>query len=192
MAALLGSLLLAACSTVPAPSYKPPINNTEVLLKHQDDKLDVGKVDAANGVANTRLAVRASALIGTGPDHTFYSYLQEALIEELTASGRLDHNATTRIDATLTQNELDSSGFSKGFANLGAHFVVVREGHAIYDKTLSVQHAWESSFIGSIAIPAAIQNYPTAVQKLVGKLFLDPDFIKAVDGNASQAVSKAP
>ncbi|WP_199100994.1 hypothetical protein, partial [Dyella sp. ASV21] len=172
--------------------YKPPIANTESLLKHQGDKLDVGQVVAESGVPNTRLAVRASALEGTGPDHTFSAYLQEALVSELQAAGRLDHHAATRIDATLTRNELDSSGFSKGMANLGARFVVIRDGHPIYDKTLTAEHEWESSFLGGVAIPAAIQNYPVVVQKLVGKLFLDPDFIKAVDGDVSSAGNNAP
>src|SRR5579859_3204173 len=159
------ALTLAGCSTVPAPVYTPPINNTETLLKHQGDKLSVGTVDAASGVPNSKLSVRASALTGTGPNHTFTAYLQDALTTELTAAGRFDRQAPMRIDAVLTRNELDSSGFSKGVANLGARFVVVRDGRAIYDKTFDVQHEWESSFIGGIAIPRAIENYPTAVQK---------------------------
>ena len=186
VALLLVSLLLGGCATVPVPTYKPPIANTESLLQHQGNKLEVGQVTAAGGVPNARLSVRGSSLEGTGPNHTFSAYLQEALTNELTTAGRLDHNAPTRIDATLTRNELDGSGFSKGKADLGARFVVVRDGRSIYDKTLSVHHEWESSFIGAVAIPAAIQNYPTAVQKLVGKLFQDKDFVKAVDGDAAR------
>ncbi|MBT2119675.1 hypothetical protein KK141_21325 [Dyella sp. LX-66] len=189
---LLFSLLLGGCASVPVPSYKPPIANTESLLQHQGSKLDVGQVTAAGGVPNTRLSVRGSSLEGTGANHTFSAYLQDALTNELTTAGRFDHNAATRIDATLTHNELDGSGFSKGTADLGARFVVVRDGHSIYDKTLSVHHEWESSFMGAIAIPATIQNYPVAVQKLVGKLFQDGDFVKAVDGDAARVSSGAP
>ena len=192
VALLLVSLLLGGCASVPVPSYKPPIANTESLLQHQGNKLEVGQVTAASGVPDTRLSVRGSSLQGTGANHTFSAYLQEALTSELTTAGRLDHNANTRVDATLTHNELDGSGFSKGTADLRARFVVVRDGRPVYDKTLSVHHEWESSFIGGIAIPAAIQNYPVAVQKLVGKLFQDGDFIKAVDGDAARVGNQTP
>lgn len=191
--ALALGLLLVGCSTVPVPAYKPPIDNTETLLKHPQDKLAVGNVQAGIDVPDIKLSVRASALTGAGPNHTFSTYLQEALTAELTAAGRFDAAAPTQIEAVLTQNELDSSGFSKGTANLGARFVVIRDKQAIYNKTLTVQHEWESSILGGIAIPRAIENYPTAVQKLVGKLFADPDFVQAVDGSTTPvAGTKTP
>ena len=46
----------------------------------------------------------------------------------------------------------------------------------VYDKSFEAQHEWESSFIGALAIPAAMDNYAGAVQKLVGMLFADADF----------------
>ena len=48
-----------------------------------------------------------------------------------------------------------------------------------YDRTLTATDEWESSALGAIAIPRAIQRYVTTVQKLVGMLFADPDFIAA-------------
>ena len=53
------------------------------------------------------------------------------------------------------------------------------DGVVVYDKTHNVVHEWESSFIGALAIPAAMQGYAAAVQKLTGQLFADPAFVQA-------------
>lgn len=37
---------------------------------------------------------------------------------------------------------------------------------------------------GAVAIPAAMRNYAAAVQKLLGELFGDPEFKKAVGDQA--------
>jgi hypothetical protein len=168
-------------------TYQASIDNTEVLLAHPSDKLSVGHVDAAAGVANQHLSVRGSELTG-GPDGTFSGYLRDALMIELKAAGRFDPNSTTRIDGTLTHNELDGGAVKNAKAVLAARFVVNRNGKAVYDKTLTAAHQWESSFIGAIAIPAAFQNYPAAMQKLVAQLFNDPEFIQAT-GMSSAATA---
>jgi hypothetical protein len=36
--------------------------------------------------------------------------------------------------------------------------------------------------MGAVAIPRAVQNYGAAVQKLLVRLFADPDFKKALGG----------
>lgn len=170
-------LLASGCVSMPAPAYQPSISNTEVLL-HGKSSLAVEAMDAANGVNNKSLSVRGSSLKG-GSDGTFSTYLQEALVAELKTAGRYGPGSNTRIDGTLVKNQLDGGAIKTGTAVVGAHFVVTQSGSAVYDKTLEAQHTWDSSFIGAIAIPAAMENYAAAVQKLIGKLFGDPDFVKA-------------
>jgi hypothetical protein len=178
LATLLAICLLASgCVSMPAPAYQPSISNTEVLL-HGKSSLAVEAMDAANGVDNKSLSVRGSSLKG-GSDGTFSTYLQEALVAELKTAGRYGPDSSTRIDGTLIKNQLDGGAVKTGTAVVGAHFVVTQSGAAVYDKTLEAQHTWDSSFIGAIAIPAAMENYAAAVQKLIGKLFGDPDFVKA-------------
>lgn len=178
LASLLAICLLATgCVSMPAPAYQPGISNTEVLL-HGKSSLAVEAMDAANGVNNKSLSVRGSSLKG-GSDGTFSTYLQEALVAELKTAGRYGPGSSTRIDGTLVKNQLDGGAIKTGTAVVGAHFVVTQSGAAVYDKTLEAQHSWDSSFIGAIAIPAAMENYAAAVQKLIGKLFGDPDFVKA-------------
>ncbi len=171
------TLALVACVSPPAPKYQPAISNTELLLKGQG-KLAVGDFVAAKGVSNQSLAVRASELKGGGSDGTFSGYLQDAMRTELQTSARYDVTSDLRISGVVTRNEL-SAGVGTGTATLGAEFVLTRNRQVCFKKTLVAEHQWGSSFIGAVAIPAAFNNYPTAVQKLLGELFADPDFIAA-------------
>jgi hypothetical protein len=65
-------------------------------------------------------------------------------------------------------------------ATVAATFVVTRNGASVYDKLISVAHEWDSSFIGAIAIPEAINQYTQMYARLLEKLFADEDFKKAV------------
>jgi hypothetical protein len=176
---LVGLLALAAagCASVPAPKYAPGIHNTE-LLYGQPVKIAVGPFTAAPGVANRSLTVRASQLTGGG-DGMFSTYLRDAAITELKAAARYDADGPVLLTGVLTRNEI-STGLPRGTATLGADFVLTRGQTRCYDKTLVIQHHWDSSFVGAVAIPAAINNYPTAVQDLLGKLFSDPAFLAAL------------
>lgn len=171
------SLALGACVSPPAPKYQPAVDNTALLIK-QTGKLGVGKFTAAEGVSNHSLTVRASELTG-GSDGTFSTYLHDALVTELQTSARYDASSDLQISGVLTRNEL-SSGMSTGTASVGAEFALTRNNQVCFKKTLVADHKWDSSFIGAIAIPAAFDNYPTTVQKLLGQLFADPDFVAAV------------
>jgi hypothetical protein len=172
------TVLLTACVSPPAPKYQPAIANTELLIK-QNAKLAVGEFNASPGVQNHSLSVRGSILNG-GSDGTFSTYLRDSLITELQTASRFDEGSSLRITGTLTQNEL-STGVKTGSTKIGADFTMTRNGSVCFEKSLVASHEWESSFMGAIAIPAAINNYPTGVQTLLGMLFADPDFIAALN-----------
>ena len=84
------------------------------------------------------------------------------------------------ITGTLIRNNIDAGGFSTASGQMEARFVVKRGDQVRFDKVKSVTHQWESSFVGAVAIPAAANNYPIMVQKLIGQLVTDPDFVKAL------------
>jgi hypothetical protein len=180
-------LALAACVSPPAPKYQPAISNTELLLK-EHAKLGVGKFSAAAGVSNRSLGVRGSELNG-GADGTFSTYLHDAVISELQTSARYDASSELQISGILTRNEI-SAGIRTGTASVGAEFALTRNNQVCFKKTLVGEHEWESSFMGAVAIPAAFNNYPTAVQKLLGVLFADPDFVAAVRSASGPGLSK--
>ena len=182
---LTACLLATGCVSMPAPAYQPGISNTEVLLRGKGN-LAVEPFGAAKGVNNKSLSVRGSSLQG-GSDGTFSTYLQEALVAELKTAGRYSAGSDTKVSGTLVKNKLDGGGVKTGTAVVGAHFVVTRSGSHVYDKTLEAEHTWDSSFIGAIAIPAAMENYAAAVQKLIGKLSSDVEFINATQDAATDS-----
>ena len=177
---LTGVLILGACSLV-APKYNASFDNTQMLRDAGLEKVKLGQISAAPNAKGKvdKLSIRGSSY--TSPyDKSFVSYLEEALRQELDDGRLLDPSANTSVDGVLIRNELDGMGFSTGTADIEAQFVVRRDGAVRFDKVKSAHHEWGSSFIGAIAIPAAAENYPVVVKKLVSSLFADPDFIAAL------------
>lgn len=169
--------LVAGCASMPIPTYQPSVDTTQVLLEHREARLAVGPFAASAGIPNSSLSVRGSQLSAGGNEGTFSDYLRNALITELKTAGRFDQQSQMRVEGMLANNELDS-GAATGSATVAARFVVTRANVNVYDKTLTVTHTWDSSFVGAIAIPSAVQNYAGAIQKLVFKLVTDPDFVR--------------
>jgi hypothetical protein len=50
----------------------------------------------------------------------------------------------------------------------------------VYEKEIAAEASWESSFVGAIAIPAAMNQYGALYKTLVSKLVDDPDFRRAL------------
>jgi len=171
-------LVLVGCVHTPAPTYAPGNDNLMALRAQPGAKLAVDGFEAAPKVPNTRLGLRGNSMSG-GSDGTYTTYLQQALEAELRNANRLDPASGTRISGVLLANGLDAAGARTGKASVRARFVVTRDGVVAYDKPLQADHQWESSFIGMIAVPAAMENYVATIQKLIGVLLADPDFVEA-------------
>lgn len=172
-------LLQTACVTMVAPKYQSGMANSQVLGRQSNGApLKVGAFTADAKLDKKALSVRGSTLKG-GDDGKYSTYLRDALMAELKAAGRLDDKTNSEITGELLENKLNGSGMSTGNASVKARFVIKRDGAQVYDRTLSAQHEWDSSFIGAIAIPAAFDNYPVTIQKLFQQLFSDPEFERA-------------
>jgi len=171
-------LVLVGCVHTPAPTYAPGNDNLMALRAQPGARLAVDRFEAAPGVPNTRLGLRGNGMSG-GSDGTYTTYLQQALEAELRNANRLDPESGSRISGVLLANELNAAGARTGTASIRARFVVTRDGVVAYDKPLQADHEWESSFIGAIAVPAAMENYVATLQKLIGVLLADPDFVEA-------------
>lgn len=178
IAVLAISFMLVACISTPAPTYQPSVANLQ-SLRGSATMIGVDDFTAADGVKDRSFGLRGSSMTGAGVDGAFSTYLQEALQAELRNAGRLDDAAALRLSGVLTANRLNADGISTGNGAVAARFVLTRDGRVVYDKGFTAEHEWESSFIGAIAIPAAVQAYPAIVQKLIGQLFSDPAFIEA-------------
>ena len=110
---------------------------------------------------------------------SFAKTLREELVVELKAAGLYDDASGIVIAGELTDSMVDAA-IGTGTARLGAHFTVTRDGKTVFDKTLTVDSKWDSSFIGAVALPAAINQYTAQYKTLAGKLFADADFQKAL------------
>jgi len=56
----------------------------------------------------------------------------------------------------------------------------MRAGAVRYDQVKSAHTQWDSAFAAMIAVPKAREEYPLAVQKLLGELYADPAFLAAI------------
>lgn len=135
-------------------------------------KADAGKLDMDKGTT-----IRGNA-VGTSGG-SFAQYLGETLKVELQSAGLLDPASSTVISATLTDSEVNASP-GTGTGKLAARFVVTRGNMVQFDRELKAEAAWESSFMGPIAIPAAAQNYEGLYRKLILTLLGDAEFRSAV------------
>ena len=91
-----------------------------------------------------------------------------------------DARSDTEISGALLRNHVDAGGLSVNEGQLEARFIVRRSGQERFNKIKRADHKWESSFAGAVAIPLAANNYTVMVQKLIGALVTDPDFVAAL------------
>jgi len=171
-------LITAGCSSI-APKYNTDFNNITQLRGEKLNQVKVGTVTkeiTANSDVDS-LTFRGSSFLS--PYGSYTAYLAEALKQELDDARLLNATSQIEVSAVLLRNSLDA-GVVTGVAESEARFVVRNAGTTIFDKVKASRHTWESSIFANMAYPKAHQNYPIVVQKLVGQLFADPDFIAAL------------
>lgn len=181
--ALLAALLavLSGCASVEMGSPTPL---TEHLITVRALKLApaaVGGFALAPGLPAEKdrsISLRGSSLKAPGGG-SFAEHLKALLAAQLKAAGWLDPASRSTISGELLQSEAEAA-IGTGTASLSARFSVVRNGQTVYRSELRVQDSWESSFMGAIAIPLAMQRYEALYGKLVTKLIDDPDFRRAM------------
>ena len=103
------------------------------------------------------------------------------MLGDLKTAGKYDPTAALTIAGELTENSL-STGLSAGHATLAARFKLVRGKDVLYTKELRQEEHWDSSFIGAVAIPDAINHYTSQYGKLLDQLYKDEGFRTAAGG----------
>jgi hypothetical protein len=178
------AVLLAAVSGCASVEMGSPTPLTEHLITVRGLKLApaaVGRFALAPGLPaemDRSISLRGSSLKAPGSG-SFAEHLKATLTAQLKAAGWLDPTSRSTITGELLQSEADAA-IGTGTGSLGARFSVVRDGIAVYRGELRVQDSWESSFMGAVAIPLAMQRYEALYGKLVAKLIDDPDFRRAL------------
>jgi len=184
-ARLIPALLLAGamigCASVPMPAPTASADTVEKLRQSNMAPANAGAFALAAGkpadMDRTLSGLRGSTIVPAGG--SFSQQLKQTLVAELKAAGLYAENSKIVIDAQLTDSKVDAA-VSTGTGRLAALFAVTRDGKRVFNKELSVDAQWESSFVGAIALPAAINQYNALYKKLVAKLFDDAEFRAAV------------
>lgn len=178
--ALMGSLLFG-CAAVKLPAPTASADNVQQLRSAAPAPLQTGKFALAAGkdagMDKIQGGLRGSTV--EAQSGSFSQYLKDQLLAELKAAGVYDERSTTVIEAQLTDSKLDAA-IGTGTGRLAARFTVTRDGKKVYDKELAVSESWDSSFVGAVALPEAINRYGSFYRKLIAELFKDPEFRKAV------------
>lgn len=180
IAAVSAVLLAGGCGTVPMGQPQASIENIQAAKASGIAAANVARFSFAEGkdpAMDLSVGVRATTL--TAPQGSFARYLQETLETELRAAGLLDPSSEALIEGTLTDRQLEPS-IGQGSGRLAARIVVKRRGQVAFDREVAVDATWESSFVGAVAIPAAINEFTALFRKLVSKLLTNPDFRAAM------------
>lgn len=173
--------VLTGCASVTMPAAAPSAANAEKLRAAKLAPAQMGSFKLAAGkpadMDTTLGGLRGSSV--SPASGSFAGQLRDEIAAELSAAGLLDPKSGIVIEGQLTDSMVDA-GMSTGKGRLAAKIQVKRGGQTLFDKEVVAEATWESSFVGAIALPAAINQYGALYKTLTGKLFDDPDFKRAL------------
>ena len=179
--ALASALFFTGCANVKLDTAGATPATVEKLRAAKIAPAQVGKFELAQGknseMDTTLSGLRGSAIVPA--KGSFAGLLKDTLVVELTAAGLYDEKSKKVIEGKLTDSMVDAA-IVTGKARLAAIFTVTDSGKTTFEKELAVDATWDSSFMGAVAIPAAINQYSALYKALVSKLVDDADFKKAM------------
>lgn len=176
---ILFGIIGSGCSLM-APKYTASIDNVQRLKDAGDFAAKVGKFDSSSDKSNANpISLRGSSLSSPYED-SYAVYLVEAIKQELILAGKLKPDTDVEISGLLLKNDMDTSGFIIATGDVEARFVVKKGEIERYNQIKTIHQEWESSFLGSVAIPRAQEQYPRLVQRLLEVLYADNDFLQAL------------
>lgn len=180
-AALALAVLLGAC-THAAPVYTASVASVDVTSKLQG-AIAVGKFTFAPGQEAQLNSVGARADTFTSPvNNSFADYIGDAATKDLKAAGKFDPASPRVLTGVLEKNYLSAAGMAVNDSDLIVRFRLAEGGQVLYEQPVEAKREWESSLLGAIAIPRALDNYIVTIQELMRKLFADPQFVAATAG----------
>lgn len=178
-APLLLLLVLASGCTLMTPSYAPDYAALDQLKKQELQKVAVDTVMPIDPSAKVnKVTLRGSKLVPTTGNYA--RYLEDAIKSDFFEVNMLDQQSPTRLKVLLLQNDIDISGFAKGYGTIEAQFSVTRNNSMVFDKTIAAKTEFPSSFMGNTAIPRGQIEYPNLVQALLKNLYTDKEFLHAL------------
>lgn len=178
--AMLGASLIG-CASVKMPPPTASASTVQALRAANLAPVTAGAFAVAPGKdpdLDRKLGgLRGSSL--TPVSGSFSQQLKEELVAAMKAASLYDEHSQIVIEGKLTDSRVDAA-IGTGTARLAAQFTVDRAGKRMFDKELAVDASWPSSFVGAIALPAAINQYGALYKSLVDKLIDDSEFRAAL------------
>jgi hypothetical protein len=172
--------LLTACAATPVDPPQTSVNAVRAIITANTPPLRVGVFDVAKSgnVDDKEIRLRAAG-IKPPSGSSFSGYMGEFFSEQLRIVGKLDPSSPYEISGTMLENGANPAiGQASGI--LKFNFVLTLNGQPKFEKILSVETKWNSSFIGALAIPEAERQYMGLYPQLVEKLLGDPEFLAAL------------
>lgn len=172
-------LWVCACAEAPLPPPQATLENIQAVRAAQLKPMALGSFSAAPGQpADMDKGITIRAGYQPAPDGSFARYLGQTIAAQLLGAGQLQAASGAVLSGVVTETHADSS-LPTARAALGAQFTLLKDGKAVFQKTLRAETTWSSNFIGAVAIPDAFDHYESLFPKLANTLFTDPDFVAA-------------
>jgi hypothetical protein len=181
LAIVLAAVLGVGCANVQIDATGPTPATVDKLRAAELAPAQVGKFQLAAGKP-AEMDTGLSGLRGStaAPAKGSWSQLlKDTLAAELRGAGLLDEKSSLVIEGQLLDSMVDAA-ITTGKGRLAARFQVLRGSEKLFDKEIVAESSWESSFVGAVAIPAAINQYGALYKTLVGKLIDDAEFRRAL------------
>jgi hypothetical protein len=162
-----------------APSYTPDYSALDSLKRQKVSKVATVTVEPKDPNERVNnITLRGSTLASHSGN--FAKYLEDAIKSDLTDANLLDSSSLFKLSAILLTNDINVAGFGTGYGTIEAKFSIYRNETSVFDKKINVETEFESSFAGAVAIPKGQNEYPNLVRALLKKLYLDKEFINAL------------
>jgi len=169
-------LLVSSCVTT-APYYTPSLAASESLEELHLPKMRTGQFSSTIP-ADEKLVIR-TAEFRPPQGAKFSEYLRDAVEAELASARLLDESSSIAVNGILREHSL-----SDHEAKISAEFFVTMDNTEIYRRDHAADHSWPWNYVGAVAAARAADGYVEALRKLLNGLFVDPDFVRAVEPSA--------
>jgi hypothetical protein len=170
-------LVTAGCASFKAPVYSPDYQVLDSLKNKPLVSVSVAPVEPKDPEAKVnKISLRAASL--STEQGTFSAYFEQSMIQDLTEMGIYQPSSNVQIKATLIENDIDISSFSKGYGKMVVDLEIHKSSVLTFSKQYTGLTQFESSFAGAVAIPKAQSEYPYLVRELLKQIYSDPEFIK--------------
>lgn len=161
--------LLQGCASVSIAPYQAQTVDVDL------QPVAIARVDSVDPRAN-ELTVRGRQLLAGTDGATYVAYLDQALYEQLTASGLYDEQSSLRLTGELLKNQYDQRS-QQASLQISMNFVLIQDGEILFEEVHQGVARWPAGFDD---LEQARQSYPKVVANMLRNLLNDRQFQRAL------------